>query len=201
VVDGNLPEQQVMQSAKLSEGQLLTQDSRSAPSSPPVHDDSSEHLSLHSVTQMENTAPSVGQSLMQASREPPGHPLGEGDGDGDGTGVGAGLGVGSGAEYVPLVTQPPHPSSRSGPTALFNQHSLFACTQVYPTQPSVDEHWLQHSSALPVLMALDCRLVPSLFLPTDVWHVPGVGEGVGDGDGEGSAHVGGGGPNLIPRGA
>jgi len=34
--DGNLPAQQVMQSEKPSEGQLWTQDSRSAPSSPPV---------------------------------------------------------------------------------------------------------------------------------------------------------------------
>lgn len=32
--------------------------------------------------------------------------------------------------------------------------------------------------------------------------MPGVGGvGDGDGDGDGSAHVGGGGPNLIPRGA
>merc|ERR1712071_549576 len=95
--DGNLPEQHVMQSEKPSEGQLWTQDPRSAPSSPPVHKDSSEHLSLHSSTQTANADAPVGQSLMHASREPPGQPLGDGDGDGDGVGVGVGTGAGAGA--------------------------------------------------------------------------------------------------------
>lgn len=97
MADGNLPEQHVMQSEKPSAGQLWTQDSRSAPSSPPVHEDSSEHLSLHSLTQIANADAPVGQSLMHASREPPGQPLGDGDGDGVGDGVGDGTGVGAGA--------------------------------------------------------------------------------------------------------
>jgi len=52
-----------------------------------------------------------------------------GVGEGDGVGIGAGVGVGAGV-YVPLVTQPPHWSSRGESTALFIQHSLFSCTQV-----------------------------------------------------------------------
>jgi hypothetical protein len=53
-------------------------------------------------------------------------------------------------------------------------------------QPSWEEHWLQHASALPVLIAVDSKFVPSLFLPTMVSQVPpGDGLGVGEGDGEG----------------
>jgi len=95
--DGNLPEQQVTQSEKPSEGQPLTQEWRSAPSSPPVHEEASEHLASHSLTQMANTDASVGQAWMQAERLPPGQPLGDGDGVGVGVGVGVGAGEGAGA--------------------------------------------------------------------------------------------------------
>jgi len=65
---------------------------------------------------------------MHVARSPPGQPLGDGvgDGGGEGSGVGVGVGAGAGAEYVPLVTQPPHSSSRAGPTELFSQHSWLA---------------------------------------------------------------------------
>jgi len=82
---------------------------------------------------------------------------------------------------------------------LFSQHSLLAWTHVYPAQPEVEEQWLQQSSALLVIIAVLCKFVPSLFLPTMVSHMPGDGDG--EGEGEGSAQVGGAGPNLIPCGA
>lgn len=72
---------------------------------------------------MANTEASVGHAATHACREPPGHP--DGEGVGLGVGVGVGVGVGAGAVYVPLVTHPPHPSSRGELTALFNQHSRF----------------------------------------------------------------------------
>jgi len=111
----------------------------------------------------------------------------EGDGDGVGDGVGAGgvgTGVGAGAFTVPLVTQPPHSSSLGESTADFIQHSLLSCTQVKPTQPAVDEHFEQHSSALLVESAELFKFVPSLFLPGIMLHCAD-GEGLGDGEGEG----------------
>lgn len=82
--------------------------------------DGPEHRSWHSPTQVSNTTGfEEGQVWMQAAREPPGQPV---CGLGPGLGRGPGLGVGAGAEYVPLVTQPPHASSLGAPTALFNQH-------------------------------------------------------------------------------
>jgi len=77
---------------------------------------------------------------------------------------------------------------------LFSQHSLLAWTHVYPAQPEVEEQWLQQSSALLVIIAVLCKFVPSLFLPTMVSHMPGDGDG--EGEGEGSAQVGGAGPNF-----
>jgi len=146
-----------------------------------------------------------GQDCTHALNEPPGQPplgdgagvgvAGVGVGGGVGVGFGVGTGVGTGAETVPLVTQPSHSSSRGDPTALFNQHSLLACTQVNPTQPEAATHWLQQSSALLALPPL--RFVPSLFLPTNTWHCPGGGVGVG-GPGVGGLQVGGEGPNLMP---
>lgn len=62
---------------------------------------------------------------MHDAKSPPGHPLGDGEmvcvGDGEGV-----VDTGIGAEYVPLVTQPPQLSPRGESTALFNQHSLLA---------------------------------------------------------------------------
>jgi len=115
-----------MQSEKLSAGQLCTQEYKSTPSSPPVHDVPDGHLSLHSVTQSGKTDAPVGHISMHDFKSPPGQPLGDGNGVVD-DGEGEGGGVVS-AVKVPLVTHPPHSSSRGEPTELFNQHSLLACT-------------------------------------------------------------------------
>jgi len=87
-------------------------------------------------------------ALRSSPEQPQVHADGLGDGVGDGVGVGGGTGVGAGAVTVPLVTQPPQPSSRGESTADFSQHSWLSCTQVKPAQPEVDEHLEQHSSAL-----------------------------------------------------
>jgi hypothetical protein len=180
--EGNLPEQHVTQSPKESAGQAFTQSARLAPSSPPVQVASSGQRSEHSCTQMAKTVTSVGQPATQAWSEPPGQELGAGDG----LGVGVGVGVGAGAVKVPLVTQPPQPSSTGESTELFSQHSLLSWTQVYPTHPASEEHFEQQASALDVMSAVPFKLVPKLFLPTKVSQVPaGLGDGEGDGEGVG----------------
>jgi hypothetical protein len=117
--------------------------------------------------------------------------------------VGDGVGVGAGAAKVPLVTHPPQPSSTGESTALFNQHSLLSWTQVYPTHPASEEHFEQQASALDVMSAMPFKLVPKLFLPTNVSQVPaGLGEGDGEGVGLGCGpeHLVGSGPwTTVPE--
>lgn len=102
---------------------------------------------------------------------------------GEGVG-GAGGDGGLGPVTVPLVTQPPHPSSRGASTADFIQHSPLSCTQVKPTQPEVDWHREQQASALEVLSAELFKLLPSLFLLGMRAHCPD-GDGVGGEGGDG----------------
>lgn len=128
--EGNFCVQHVTQSENPSLGQFPMQEATSLPSSPPVQELPPPHLAVHSSTQILKTAgSSPGQPETHAANDPPGQPgvgdgLGVGFGAGEGGGVGGG--VGDGRSKVPLVTQPPHSSSRGESTALFNQHSLFS---------------------------------------------------------------------------
>lgn len=164
---------------------------RSSPVQPHVHPDGGggvgvgahgeSQICTHSVNLSDGHAAT--HALRSSPVQPHVHAAGEGVGGAGVGGAGVG-GVGAGAFTVPLVTQPPHPSSLGESTADFNQHSLLSCTQVKPAQPEVEVHLEQHSSALPVESAELFMLVPSLFLPGIMLHWP-EGDGVGGEGGEG----------------
>jgi hypothetical protein len=186
------------QSANLSSGHAEMQALRSSPVQPHEQVDGDglgvgaqgdSQVCTHSANLSE------GQEFTHSLRSSPVQPHVHADGDGvGGAGVGGGVGVGAGVFTVPLVTHPPHSSSRGESTADFIQHSWLSCTHVKPTQPAVDEHSEQQASALFVLSADDFRLVPSLFFPGIIEHWPaGVGLG-GPGDGCGPEHFVGSGP-------